>query len=54
MELIGINFIGPFPKFDGIKNRWILIAVEYFSWYIWAAATEKKVRYCDKFYGQDI
>ncbi|POS82839.1 hypothetical protein EPUL_005066, partial [Erysiphe pulchra] len=41
MEPLGINFIGPFPKFDGVKECWILIAVDYFSRYTWAQAAEK-------------
>ncbi|POS81928.1 hypothetical protein EPUL_005559, partial [Erysiphe pulchra] len=39
MELLGIDFIGPFPKFDGIKTFYILVAVDYFSRFVWSKAT---------------
>ncbi|KAI0994842.1 hypothetical protein K3495_g13340 [Podosphaera aphanis] len=41
MELLGIDFIGPFPKFEKVSKRYILIAVDYFSRYIWAEAVER-------------
>lgn len=40
MELLGIDFIGPFPKFDNGFN-WILICTDYFSRFTWAEGTEK-------------
>lgn len=39
MELLGVDFIGPFPKFEGAGEYWILIVVDYFTRYIWAKAT---------------
>ena len=41
MELLGIDFIGPFPKFLDTSERWILLAVDYFSRYVWAEAVER-------------
>ncbi|POS82380.1 hypothetical protein EPUL_006396, partial [Erysiphe pulchra] len=41
MELLGIDFIGPFPSFSGVRKKWILIAVDYFSRYIWTEAVER-------------
>ncbi|KAI0996301.1 hypothetical protein K3495_g11880, partial [Podosphaera aphanis] len=41
MELLGLDFVGPFPKFTGVSKRWILVAVDYFSRYTWTEATEK-------------
>ncbi|POS83424.1 hypothetical protein EPUL_004130, partial [Erysiphe pulchra] len=41
MELLGIHFTGPFPSFSGVRKRWILIAVDYFSRYIWTEAVER-------------
>ena len=40
MELLGIDFIGPFPRFDNGYN-WILICADYFSRFTWAEATER-------------
>ncbi|KAI0997594.1 hypothetical protein K3495_g10592 [Podosphaera aphanis] len=41
MELLGMDFIRPFSKIDGVKERWILLAVDYFSRFVWAKATQK-------------
>ncbi|KAI0995670.1 hypothetical protein K3495_g12511, partial [Podosphaera aphanis] len=41
MELLGIDFVGPFPKFNGTRYRWVLVAIDYFSRYSWAEATER-------------
>lgn len=34
MELLGIDFIGSFPKFKGTTCRWVLVAIDYFSRFI--------------------
>ncbi|KAI1005899.1 hypothetical protein K3495_g2318 [Podosphaera aphanis] len=54
MELLGIDFIGPFPKFKGTEDYWILVAIDYFSRYTWAEPTERNdsetvIRFLDKF-----
>ncbi|RKF81396.1 Pro-Pol polyprotein [Golovinomyces cichoracearum] len=41
MELLGIDFAGPFPKSTGTNEKWILVAIDYFSRYVWAEATQK-------------
>lgn len=41
MEPLGIDFIGPFPRFDGVREIWILIAIDYFMRYIWAEAAKQ-------------
>jgi hypothetical protein len=39
MELLGIDFCGPFPRLDGVSEYYILVVVDYFSRYVWAEAT---------------
>ncbi|CZT53386.1 uncharacterized protein RSE6_14903 [Rhynchosporium secalis] len=39
IELLSINFIGPFPRFDRATLFYILLAVDYFSRFIWTEAT---------------
>ncbi|POS81989.1 hypothetical protein EPUL_006423, partial [Erysiphe pulchra] len=41
MELLGLDFVGPFPDFPGVSKKWILVAVDYFSRYTWAEATNR-------------
>lgn len=41
MESLGIDFVGPFPKFDSHEFRWILDCVDYFFRYVWTESTEK-------------
>ncbi|RKF84193.1 hypothetical protein GcM1_141007 [Golovinomyces cichoracearum] len=41
MELLGIDFAGPFSKSTGTNEKWILVAIDYFSRYVWAEATQK-------------
>lgn len=41
MELLGIDFIILFPKIGGDSRRWIIIAIDYFSRFIWTEATER-------------
>ena len=36
MQLLGIDFVGPFPEFAGIPWRYVLIVVDYFSRFVWA------------------
>ncbi|KAK6585464.1 hypothetical protein PZA11_002191 [Diplocarpon coronariae] len=39
MELLGADWIGPFPDFNRPdKIRWILLVIDYFSRYAWAKA----------------
>ncbi|KAI0996284.1 hypothetical protein K3495_g11896 [Podosphaera aphanis] len=57
MELLGIDFFGPFLKFNGTKSRWVLVAIDYFSRYIWAEATEQTdsetvIRFLGKIFSQ--
>ncbi|KAI1006576.1 hypothetical protein K3495_g1640 [Podosphaera aphanis] len=40
MELLGIDFVGPFPKFLGVEVFYILMVIDYFSRYIWTRATK--------------
>ncbi|CAD6500186.1 BgTH12-04289 [Blumeria graminis f. sp. triticale] len=40
MELLGIDFIGPFPKFEGVEVYYILVVVDYFSRFVWSQATK--------------
>ncbi|CAJ2651875.1 unnamed protein product [Trifolium pratense] len=41
MELLGLDSVGPFPEFPGVSKKWILVAVDYFSRYAWAEATDR-------------
>lgn len=41
MELLGLEFVGPFPKIHSHEFRWIIVCVSYFSRYVWAEPTEK-------------
>ncbi|KAI1000422.1 hypothetical protein K3495_g7773 [Podosphaera aphanis] len=34
MELLGIDFAGPFPFSEGTNEKWMLVAVDYFSRYV--------------------
>lgn len=38
MEFLGIDFVGPFPKFESIKTFYILVVVDYFSRFMWSKA----------------
>ncbi|KAI1005920.1 hypothetical protein K3495_g2300 [Podosphaera aphanis] len=39
MELIGIDFTGPFPNSTDSDEKWIIVAIDYFSRYVWAEPT---------------
>jgi hypothetical protein len=39
MEVLGLDFVGPFPKLDGVGVYYILIAIDYFTRFVWAKAT---------------
>lgn len=39
MELLGVDFVGPFPKLGGTGKFWILVVVDYFTRFVWAKAT---------------
>ncbi|KAI0997733.1 hypothetical protein K3495_g10457 [Podosphaera aphanis] len=41
MELLGIDFAGPFPVDAGSNDKWILVVIGYFSRYVWAEPTQK-------------
>ncbi|KAI0995727.1 hypothetical protein K3495_g12454 [Podosphaera aphanis] len=41
MELLGIDFVGPFPTSAGTTYKWILVAIDYFSRYVWAEPTQR-------------
>lgn len=55
MDMIGIDFIGPFnPPAEG-GGRYIIIAVDYFSRYVWARVAETNHGYIvESFLQQDI
>jgi transposase InsO family protein len=36
MQLWGIDFVGPFPLYEGVPWRYILVIVDYFSRFVWA------------------
>ncbi|KAI0994673.1 hypothetical protein K3495_g13509 [Podosphaera aphanis] len=40
MELLGIDFMGPFPKFEGVEVYYILVVVDYFSRFVWSEGTK--------------
>ncbi|KAI1006688.1 hypothetical protein K3495_g1530 [Podosphaera aphanis] len=41
MELLGIDFAGPFPNSEGTDDKYLLVAVDYFSRYVWAEPTRR-------------
>ncbi|KAI1002345.1 hypothetical protein K3495_g5856 [Podosphaera aphanis] len=42
MELLGIDFVGLFPKFPGVEVFFILVVIDYFSRYIRTRATKSE------------